>query len=179
MKNVKKIIEKLAPSFSLQELETATANYKRLEKWNKREAESLLEVASESYVPADFKRLVADELRLDLLDPEMAHALANGLYQFKVSPKEPLTRLSIALKRGHGVERFAAEIIAANQWEKAHGKIDGAETVDEVILAVPELRACAVSNVVRCLRDMGLERYREEIKRTFPWVKFGGDNGNA
>ena len=179
MKNVKEIIAKLAPSFTLQELETATANYKALEKWNKREAEALLEVTAENYIPEDFKRLVADELRLDLLDPEMAHALANGLYQFQVSPKEPLTRLFIALKRGHGVERFAAEIIAANQWEKTHGKIDGAESIDAVILAVPELRACAVSNVVRCLRDMGLERYQEEIKRTFPWVKFGGESANA
>ncbi len=179
MKNVKKIIAKLAPSFSLQELETATANYKALEKWNKREAEALLDVVSENYVPEDFKRLVADELRLDLLDPEMAHCLAQGLYQFQVSPKEPLTKLFIALKRGHGVERFAAEIIAANQWEKAHGKIEGAESIDEVILAVPELRAYAVSNVARCLRDMGLERYREEVKRALPWVKFGSENANA
>ena len=82
--------------------------------------------------------------------------------------------------RGHGLERYALVALAANQWEETHGKIKEAESVDEAIWAIPQLRAYAVSSVVRCLRDMSLERYKEEAKRNgLEWVKFGSDNANA
>ena len=180
MKNVKKIIAKLAPSFTLQELETATANYKALEKQDKREAEALLEVTAENYVPEEFKRLVAEWLR-DGLELRPAHALAQGLYQFQFGDLDNgIMKLFWRLKEGNSSERLAINLTAAEQWrEKRPAECKGKGLI-EIIWDVPQLKAHLLSDVSRCLYDLSFRRYQDEAKRNgLEWVKFGGENANA
>lgn len=164
MKNVKKIIAKLAPSFTLQELETATANYKALEKQDKRTAELLLEVAAENYVPEEFKDLVARELKLGI-EPQPAYCLTDGLYQLQWDKIDDngAFKLFWKLKDGHGAERLAATLEEARKWKEAHGGEYAEKNLMEIIWGVPQLQARLISNVYRCLHDMSYKRYQEEV----------------
>lgn len=164
MKNVKKIIEKLAPSFTLQELETATANYKRLERQDKRTAELLLKVASENYVPAEFKDLVATELQVGI-EPQPACCLTDGLYQLQWDKidNNGAFKLFWKLKDGHGAERLAATLEEARKWKEANPSEYAGKGLTEIIWNNSQLKARLISNVYRCLNDMSYKRYQEEV----------------
>lgn len=165
MKNVKKIITRLAPQFSARELEKATAHYKALEKQDRGTAELFLEVAQETYVPAEFKRLAAECL-LDGLELKPAYHLANALFQFNpnVSDEldEAIIRFFCKLKAGNGLERIAAYSVVADQWKKTHPETCAGKTREMVLWTVPELRSRLMKAAACCVRDMSFARYREE-----------------